>query len=241
MPPAPPSPRSHPDVPSLAPADAARPSTLPLLGLAAVVLGALLVAALQVLPPTDTISPIRRTISEYALTTSKWVFDAGVLLVALGSAVVFLGLVRRGPLLPRSAACLFGGLWTLSLLVIVVFPKHNWSVGPSIGGNIHRVASIVAFVCLPLAVVAAARTVLAHTAVRRRIAQALGVTALLWFVPIVIGIVRMMGGGEAWWRFVPLGLVERLMAVNALLAVGFLVIAAVLPRRLDMRQVTAQA
>lgn len=218
-----------------------RPSLLPVLGLAVVLVGAALVAILQVLPPTNAISPIRRTISEYALSTNKWLFDGGVLLVAAGSAAAFAGLVRRGLLRPRSAAAVFGLLWSLSLLVVILFPKHDWSVGPSVGGNVHRVASIVAFVCLPLAVLCAARTVLAAMPARRRVAQALGLTALLWWLPILVGIVVMLAGGGPWWRFVPLGLIERLMAVNGLLAIGFLVLAAVYPRRVDMRQVTAQA
>jgi len=236
MQPAPPT--TSPPESSLAPT---RVSLLPMAGLVLVALGATLVALLQVLPPTDAISPIRRTISEYALSTNKWVFDIGVLLVAAGSSAVFFGFIRRGLMLPRSAAFLFSALWTLSLLVIVLFPKHNWSVGPSTGGTIHRIASVSAFLCLPMAVILAARTVLKDAPLRRRVAQALGGCALLWFVPIIIGIIRMAAGGEAWWRFVPLGLVERLMALNALVAVGFLVLAVMWPRRLDMTQVTAQA
>jgi hypothetical protein len=46
-----------------------------------------------------------------------------------------------------------------------------------------------------------------------------------------------MTGGGPWWQLIPLGLVERLMALTELLAIGALV----LPVRLDMTQVTDQA
>ena len=37
---------------------------------------------------------------------------------------------------------------------VVAFPKTNWATatGGAAGGTLHRVASVVAFVCLPLSI-----------------------------------------------------------------------------------------
>jgi len=187
--------------------------------LVALVAGVVLMLALHVVPPTNQISPIRRTISEYALGPSKWAFDLSVLLIALGSALVLAELVRRGIVRPLSGGVVLGALWTLSLLAIVTFTKTDWSVGPSLGGTIHRYASVVGFVSLPLAVIALAGKVFPAAAALRWFARGMGLVSLGWFGLIIYGVVNMSLGGEPWWQFVPLGLVERMMAVTAVLAI----------------------
>lgn len=187
--------------------------------LVALVAGVVLMLALHVVPPTNQISPIRRTISEYALGPSKWAFDLSVLLIALGSALVLAELVRRGTVRALSGGVVLGALWTLSLLAIVTFTKTDWSVGPSLGGTIHRYASVVGFVSLPLAVIALAGKVFPTAAGPRWFARGMGLVSLGWFGLIIYGVVNMSLGGEPWWQFVPLGLVERMMAVTAVLAI----------------------
>lgn len=201
-----------------------RPSALlPVLGLAGMALGAVMIVSLQFLPPTDLISPIRRTISEYALSSNKWIFDVAVALVALGSAAGFGALIGRGRVPGWSAATLFCALWTVSLLVIVAYPKHNYALGTSSTGTVHRVASVVAFVCLPIAVLLANRTAHARSPVRRRWVTGLALTSLLWFGVILGAIVVGLVTHDRWWTLIPLGLVERLMALNGLIAIGTLV------------------
>lgn len=190
-----------------------------LVALVALTAGVVLMLALHVVPPTNQISPIRRTISEYALGPSKWVFDLSVLLIAAGSALVFAELVRRRLVRPLSGGVVLGALWTLSLLAIVTFTKTDWSVGPSLGGTIHRYASVIGFVSLPLAVIAVAGKVFPTAALPRWFARGMGVVSLGWFGAIIVGVVNMSMGGEQWWEFVPLGLVERMMAVTAALAI----------------------
>lgn len=195
---------------------------LPLLALAALACGGALMGLLQLLPPTDDISPVRRTISEYALSENKWIFDLSVGMVAAGSACAFLALVRHRLMRPVSPATVLLSAWILGLVTIVIFPKTDWSVGPSLGGSIHRVASLVAFLCLPLAVMAAAKAVFADAPRWRRTVQSLGVAALLWFLPILIAVLVMSAGGPPWWRSIPLGLVERGLALTEVLAVAAL-------------------
>src|SRR5829696_1269175 len=111
-------------------------------GLAATAAGTLAMGALHVLPPTDQINPIRRTISEYALHETAWLFNLGVLSLALGSVAVLLALARSGVIRLASLGGFGLMLWSAGLAAVVYFPKHNWTVGPSASGDIHRLASL---------------------------------------------------------------------------------------------------
>ncbi len=193
------------------------------LGIGAVLAGSLVIAVLHVVGPGAAISPIRRTISEYMLTSAAWAFDVGVLAIASGSVAVLLATARSGgPGEPRasSTGLVFGGLWVIGLLTLTAFPKANWALGPSISGQVHRIASLVAFVALPLAVLTLARrgtSRLRAAFARARWAAGLAVAGLAWFVPIIVAIATGASGGR-WWLAVPLGLVERGMAVTEIAA-----------------------
>lgn len=187
-------------------------------------LGAVLMLALHVVPPTNEISVVRRTLSEYALGPNKWLFDVAVLLVAFGSALGFAAIVRHRQVRPYSGAVVLGALWTISLLVIVVFTKTDWTVGPSVGGMIHRYASVVGFLSLPLAVLLVAHKVFPDRSTWRWAARGFAVVSLAWFGVILVGVVRMGMGYGPWWRFVPLGLVERAVALSAVAAILTLVL-----------------
>ncbi|MFC4858162.1 DUF998 domain-containing protein [Actinophytocola glycyrrhizae] len=200
------------------------PSRSALASVLTLLLGSVLMLSLHVLPPTNEINVLRRTLSEYALGSSKWVFDLAVLLVAFGSALGFYAVVRHRQVRPYSGPVLLGALWTVSLLVIVVFTKTDWTVGPSIGGTIHRYASVVGFVSLPLAVLLVAHRVFPDRPGWRWAARGFAAVSLGWFGLIVVGVVRMGMGYGPWWRFVPLGLVERAMALAAVAAILTLVL-----------------
>lgn len=191
-------------------------------GIAALVVGAGLVLLLQVIPPTDEISATRRTISEYGLSDHKWVFDLAVVLVALGSAAG-LAVLHRQDRLPVAAA-LLGTLWTVGLLVIVAFPKPDWATvsRADFGGTLHRIASVVAFVALPLAVLVASRAAFPSSPGRRWVARVLAVTSLGWFAVILGAVVVAAVEGGRWWTLIPLGLVERGMALTELIALAVL-------------------
>ncbi|MEV6829983.1 DUF998 domain-containing protein [Amycolatopsis sp. NPDC051102] len=193
-----------------------------LAGIAALAAGAGLVLLLQVIPPTDEISATRRTISEYGLSDHKWVFDLAVVLVALGSAAGLAVLHRQGRL-PVPAAIL-GTLWTVGLLVIVAFPKPDWATvsRADFGGTLHRIASVVAFVALPLAILVAARTTFPSSPGRRWVARVLAVVSLGWFAVILGAVVVAAVEGGRWWTLIPLGLVERGMALTELIALAVL-------------------
>jgi hypothetical protein len=114
---------------------------------------------------------------------------------------------------PAAAALL---LYGLSMAGVVAFPKHNWAVGPSVNGDIHRFAGLVGFVSLPVAALLVGR--LWRRDARWRAyaytAAALGALSLLCFSPIVIAILTEPWTGVRWWRAIPLGAVERALAFS---------------------------
>ncbi len=179
-------------------------------GIAGAAVAAVLVGVLHLLPSSAGISPLSRTISEYALTESGWMFNVAVLALALGSFAVLASLILSGRTAARSTGFVLGAAWVAALTVVVVFPKHNWSVGPSTGGQIHRVASIVAFLCLPLAVILLTR---ARGGARRRLSAHLAfwsaVMALAWLGSLIGAWALSPLTGVPWYRAFPLGLVER--------------------------------
>ncbi|NUW35311.1 DUF998 domain-containing protein [Nonomuraea sp. SMC257] len=188
-------------------------------GLGAVGAGVAVVAGLDLAGAgTGEINPLRRTISEHGLGTYGWVFGLGVALLAAGSAAIGVALART-----RLAGVL-GTLalmaWSVGLLVTAWFPKHDWSVGPSLSGSIHRVGSLVAFLSLPVAALVIARPW--RHAGRRGPALAafgLGLGSVLWVVGIVAVVLVGARSGLAWWQVMPLGLVERGLAATEVAAV----------------------
>lgn len=124
--------------------------------------------------------------------------------------------------------------WSVGLALVVVFPKHDWAVGPSVSGSIHRVASLVAFVSLPIAIVSLARPWVRHAlwGAHARWAFRFGLLSALAFTPILYAVLVNAVAGTAWWRVLPLGYIERLLVlveVVAVLVVGVWAIAVARP------------
>ena len=159
------------------------PAVLGMLGVAGC-LG--LVGLLHVLSG-DRVDPVRLTISEYALGELGWMFDVAVLGLAAGSALVLLALLRGGLLRWPSRGAVALAVWVAALPVLVAFEKTDWTVGPSVGGNIHRYAGLAAFLALPVAALAVGRRadpVLGRCAV---VLRALGRASFCWLALIVSG------------------------------------------------------
>jgi Protein of unknown function (DUF998) len=191
------------------------------LGVTLCATGVLMIAALHVIPTAFEIDPVRRTISEYALHETAWLFNWGVLALVAGSAAVLIAAAAGGLVRPRSVGGAGLVLWIVGLTGVVTFPKHNWMIGPSAWGDVHRVASLVAFLSLPVAVIAIARTTADHRARRASIAGA--VLALAFFGIIAGAVLLEPFTGVRWWRAIPLGTVERGLAaaeVATIIALG---------------------
>ena len=203
--------------------------TLGVLGLLVLAAGALAVLALHVVPPTSATSPWRRTISEYAYSSLGWVFNAGVVAVAAGSLLIAASLWTTRTVRPLSVGSLALLAWSVSLVVLVIFPKHDWSVGPSSHGSIHRVASLIAFVSVPIAAVAIARRRAGRLRAPAWTASVCGVVSAGWLSFLVGAFLLGPVTGTPWYRMFPLGLMERGIAVfgvAALIALGWLALRA---------------
>jgi hypothetical protein len=161
----------------------------------------------------------RATISEYVFTTGGWLFVTAVLALAAGSVVLLAGLIQAGRLTLRSPGSVLLTLWVIGLLGVVAFPKHNWAVGPSASGTVHRVATLLAFVALPVAVLVIAR----GREVWARAARWLAWGSIGW-LGVLFGAIGVGAVTErSWWRIIPLALVERGIArfeVAAVLALA---------------------
>jgi hypothetical protein len=185
------------------------------LGLVSVAGCLLLVGVLHVLGGLD---PLWMTLSEYALGPLGWMFDLGVTGLAAGSLLVLLALVGAGLLRWPSTGAVALLVWAGALLVLVLFQKADWSVGPSLSGYVHRYAGFAAFVALPAAALAVARG-------RGRSGRGLTTLALLsygWLSVIVAGMLLYPLAGVPMWQVVPLGLVERGLALSELAALTLL-------------------
>jgi hypothetical protein len=191
--------------------DHARNRIFATLGLVGVGLAILFIGALHVVAPD--VSPVRRTISEYALGEYRWAFDTGVLGLCVGSALVLVALVRAGLLAWPSPGAVAFGVWPAALVVIVVFEKTNRAVGPSVGGVIHRYASLVAFLSVPVAALVLGRRWRDDAMWGRfaAVSRTLGVLALVVLGAILLRVALRRVSGVS--EIVPLGLAERVLAV----------------------------
>ncbi|GAA3875606.1 DUF998 domain-containing protein [Saccharothrix violaceirubra] len=183
-------------------------------GALAVVLTVVLVGSLDACRATVSTAFLRRTISEYALGPHRWVFDTAVVLLVLGSCAVLAVLVRRG--IAKKSAAVAMGAWALGLTLVVLFPKHDWAVGPSASGTVHRVGSLLAFVSLPIAAILLAKPWTRHArwGGHARWTLGMGVLSALSFSPLLYAILLNATTGTSWWRVFPLGYVERVLVLT---------------------------
>lgn len=182
------------------------------------------VVLMHLVEPWSRVNPVRRTISEYAVGPGGWLFDTVVVALALASAAVLAALVGAGVMRARSAPAALIATWVVGMLLVVAFEKTNWAIGPSPSGYVHRYASLIAFLALPAAALRLARGARDRwPAGLVRALSALALLAAATFVPIVVAIVLQGPTGVPWFRAVPLGLIERVLAaaeVGIVVALG---------------------
>ena len=161
------------------------------------------------------LDPVWMALSEYALGPLGWMFDTGVTCLATGSVLVLAALVRARLLRWPSVGAAALLVWAAALLVLVLFQKADWSVGPSLSGYVHRYAGFTAFVALPAAALAVGR------GRPDRVAAGLCGLAVLaygWLTVIVAGMLLYPLAGVPMWQVVPLGMVERALSLTEVAA-----------------------
>lgn len=187
---------------------------------AAAVMAAVLLAGLDLLlglPPG-----VGSTISAYVFTDGEWAFQLAIAALIIGCATLVAGVVLAGLATPRSLGSTLLVIAGIALVVLLVFPKTDWSQGDSWHGQLHRLASLVAFIGAPVGIIAlAARRRAGEPAAAtalRRTALTLAVASLLWLAPLVFAAAQMVFGGPPWWHALPLGLMERGIVFSAIAA-----------------------
>ena len=213
-------------VPAASPAPGAHVRRLAFGGIAGALAAVVLIGALDVWTARWPRNPLWRTISEYALGPLRPVFDVGVALLSLGSAAVLVALLWRGLAKPWSGGLIALGLWSAGLAMVVVFPKHDWAVGPSWNGYLHQFGSLMAFIALPIAAIKLGRAWRGHAEwqAQARWSQRLGWLSYGWFAILPASLVYARFSPLAWWEVVPLGLVERLLTLTEVVAVLLLAV-----------------
>lgn len=210
-------------------------------GLGGVLTAPILIGYLHLITPLDEVNPVRRTISEYAFGETGWVFDTAVLALAAGSVAALVALVgtRLVPITSWGSVALL--LWSVALTAVVIFPKRNFALGST--GTLHRVASVTAFLALPLAAVLIAWAWRRDPRWRRYATWTLrlGVLSFLCFSPILLAVVLEPVTGVRWWRAIPLGAVERALALAEVLTVMVLGLWAVRATSMAREPVLAEA
>ncbi|HEX6346931.1 DUF998 domain-containing protein [Umezawaea sp.] len=191
-------------------------------GLAAVLTTIAMIGSLDVRNALQRPGELRRTISQYGLGANAWIFEVAVSLLAAGSLVIVAVLVHRGITRWCSTGAVALSLWSLGLALVVAFPKQDWSLPTtSSSGSIHRAASLLAFVSLPIAAIALARPWVRDSTWggHARWTLGLGVLSVAAFSPLLYAVLVHASGGAAWWRVFPIGYVERLLVFTEVIAV----------------------
>ena len=214
--------------------------------LGSVGLGVLLIGILHVVPPTNVIDPLAVTISQYGRSPLAGVFVSGVVLIALGSTATLILLVQSGVCRAWSAPGLGLALWVVGMMGVALFQKADWAAGATFDGYLHRAASVIAFVALPVAILTLAfrefrrrRRLPRASRLDRSLLAAASVLAVLVLAAIVllgVFIAVSEADGVAWWTMLPIGLTERLLVFVELSALALLVSGVrILPERLQDR------
>ncbi|MER7888328.1 DUF998 domain-containing protein [Micromonospora sp. NPDC094482] len=119
-----------------------------LLALGGIAVAALL-AVIGHLEVNDDLNPWALTVSDFAVSDRGGVIDVAMVLLALATAVLLPGLRRTGARAP--AAELLLGAWVAGLLLAALVPTNEPGTPMTTAAYLHRYASVVAFLALPVA------------------------------------------------------------------------------------------
>ncbi|MGV9211255.1 DUF998 domain-containing protein [Micromonospora sp. RB23] len=116
-------------------------------------LGGIAVAALLTvighLEVNDDLNPWALTISDFAVSDRGGVIDVAMVVLALATVALMYGLRRTGTPPGRAVELLFGA-WVTGLLLAAAVPTNEPGTGMTTSAYVHRYASVVAFLALPI-------------------------------------------------------------------------------------------
>ncbi|CCH15994.1 DUF998 domain-containing protein [Micromonospora lupini] len=99
----------------------------------------------------DDLNPWALTISDFAVSDRGGVIDVAMVVLALATVALLYGLHRRAPRpgTARTAELLLGA-WAAGLLLAAVVPTNEPGTAMTTSAYLHRYASVVAFLALPV-------------------------------------------------------------------------------------------
>ncbi|MFG2047175.1 DUF998 domain-containing protein [Micromonospora sp. NPDC048935] len=118
-------------------------------------LGGIALAALLTLighlEVNDDLNPWALTISDFAVSDRGGAIDAAMVVLALATVALLYGLRRTGPPRPRAGTDeLLLGAWVGGLLLAALVPTNEPGTAMTTAAYVHRYASVVAFLALPI-------------------------------------------------------------------------------------------
>jgi uncharacterized protein DUF998 len=191
---------------------AARTRRLARLAIFLVLVGAALILLLHGV--SKGISPLSQPISDYALTRYSWLFDLGVVVLALGLALLLCALVAAELVALGSGSFVATATCCVCLVVLVVFPDQGSAGGLSASGWAHWTAAMVAFgglLVTPVVLGSRHRT-RAGCSRLPGIARRVSYSAGAWFAMLLTGSVIELVTPLGVWRLG--GLVERALSAS---------------------------
>ncbi|RLP87292.1 DUF998 domain-containing protein [Micromonospora sp. BL4] len=121
-----------------------------LLALGGIALAALL-TVIGHLEVNDDLNPWALTVSDFAVSDRGGVIDVAMVVLALATVALLLGLRRARPPRPSRPVELLLGAWVAGLLLAAVVPTNEPGTAMTTAAYLHRYASVVAFLALPAA------------------------------------------------------------------------------------------
>jgi hypothetical protein len=172
------------------------------------------ITLLHILPGGRTQNPWSTPISDYAFTRVGWLFDAAVIVMALGLTSLLCSLVVGGWIITRSAAFVVLAVCCLGLVAVVIFPYSTSEGAPTTNGWMHWIAAMATFagVSVSPALLGHRRDVDSDCSRIPRLADWLSVAAGGWFAVLFVGSVLQWATSLPIWRVG--GAVERGLGVT---------------------------
>jgi hypothetical protein len=189
-------------------------------GILGVGIATVAIGLLHVMPGSRVLNPLSSTVSEYALLPDGWIFDSGVILLAVSSALILVAMMVRELVAWRSWGALMTLVWCVGLVGLIVFPKQGFGIDPSVAGRVHWTWTLIAFFSLPIGINLICWQHRTLPGRWRRWAVRLSMVAGGWFAVLTVQTaISALTPIEA-WRVV--GLVERALSLTEMIAVAVL-------------------
>ncbi|MFG1839143.1 DUF998 domain-containing protein [Micromonospora sp. NPDC049175] len=121
-----------------------------LLALGGIALAALL-TVIGHLEVNNDLNPWALTVSDFAVSDRGGVIDVAMVVLALATVALLWGLRRTGPPRPRAGTAeVLLGAWVGGLLLAALVPTNEPGTAMTTSAYLHRYASVVAFLALPV-------------------------------------------------------------------------------------------